>query len=390
MLDKLQVSGVVKNYLIAIDNELQENYTKMINTANEDLDLAVTDFVDSITALLDYYAEPIFKSGRSVITKRIDNTSINEFTEDEQAVVNDYRTNKLEKLSLTMKDAIKTCFDDREDDDELYDQIICVIVANCIRFFKKSQLQTCQKLGIDEVRLTSSKESCQICQAKAKFKHKVSDLLNEVDEFHPFCKLAIELDSSKPTNVSIPKTAIMFDNIPSEYVSRAKNVVGTLKIYAKDLITEKPFSFVDDVLSNGLSRVIKAKYGSKADEICSSLQSGTMFFENEDKILVANNCTSELEHIIVSNLLKDKLLEKDGSWWRDEFAKRLSSKYIGDNCAVFAKPFVNYAAEQDWQSYLVESAVFYILEPRLLKEIDQENYDRLKTFVFNDIEFMRG
>lgn len=392
MLDKLQVSGVMKNYLIAIDNELQENFKQMVNqAANENLDNAVTKFVDGVAALLDYYAEPIFKGGRSVVAKKIGTVIAKTIDETEIALVNEYKERTIERFSNNLHEAIVACFEDRESDDILYDEIIAIVVADCIRFFKLAQIESCVKQGIDSVKLSSSRQSCPICQTKAKFSHKTIDLLNDPDSFHPFCKLSLEINNDKETVLTIPTTNIKLDNVPDKLAVRAKNIVGTLRIYAKALITDKSFIFVNDIFDYKLSKDIIGKYGPDREaEIKKAIGSGMVLYETEDDILVSKDNCENIEYIIVSCLLKDKIKEVDSYWWRDEFAKRSASKYIGEGAAVFARPFVSYAAEQNWESYLFESVVFYILEPQLLKEIDPENYDELKKIVFNDIEFMRG
>lgn len=160
MLDKLQVNKVVKNYLISIDNELKNKYLQMISTANIENksieESEVEAFVDTMISLLDYYSEGIYKRGISSITK--DKSIFN------NELLDEYKT-KLEEFAINMKEAINGCYGEY-DDDSLYDQIICIVISNCLNLFKQAQLETCIKLGIKEITLISSKESCQICRKR--------------------------------------------------------------------------------------------------------------------------------------------------------------------------------------------------------------------------------
>jgi hypothetical protein len=368
MLDKLQVNKVVKNYLISIDNELKNKYLQMISTANIENksieESEVEAFVDTMISLLDYYSEGIYKRGISSITK--DKSIFN------NELLDEYKT-KLEEFAINMKEAINGCYGEY-DDDSLYDQIICIVISNCLNLFKQAQLETCIKLGIKEITLISSKESCQICRTKSKFKYTPEYLLKNIETFHPFCKLNICIDNY--INFNVPNTNIKFINMPDKFLSRIKSIISLLRIYAKDIITDKTFIFEDK------DEIVKEINFPDIDNVLKESNSSILFLDKtDDEKIISNSCGDELDYIIIRELIKEKIND-DLEWWRDKFARKLSSKFIGDNCALFADPFINYIAEQDYESYFIESSIAYILDASLLKDIDLECYERLKTFVF--------
>ena len=70
----------MKNYLIAIDNEIEQYYKKLINNIkiNDSLQFEsqVQEFCDNIIAVCDYYVNPVFNNGKMIINKKMRTTKI--------------------------------------------------------------------------------------------------------------------------------------------------------------------------------------------------------------------------------------------------------------------------------------------------------------------------
>jgi phage gp46-like protein len=376
MLDKLQVSGVMKNYLVAIDNELKTFYDELVNRTKDEsqFESTVIDFCDNVTATLDYYTAPIFNSGRNVIQKKlgIKLASKNDFTLEENDYIEKYKAENLSQFSDNLKQGVLACFKDRLDDRMFYDQVIEIIVGDCLKLFKIAQLMECKKHSINKIKFNTDDNSCSHCQVMSKFSHNVEKLINQSNSLHPFCKFSIDL-------------SINVDN-------KINSIQSRLNVSVPDMITERTFKMVNDIIDEPeFILLLQQKFDEeKADELRNQVKGQISYFSTDENVLINKNFTNELEYIVTLSLLKDKLIANDISWWKDKYFKMQESKYIGDSAAVYAEPFINYIAEQNAESYFLESAIAYILQPKLLKDIDSTNYDKLKQSIFKGIEFLRG
>ena len=377
MLDKLWVDGSMKNYLIAINTELKTFYSELITNyqkENNQFDDVVTDFCDNITATLDYYTVPIYNKGRNIVQKNLNIklATKNDLTQIESNYIEKYKIEKLNQFNDTLKTAIIACFNDRISDDDLCNQIMEVIMSQCLKLFKVAQLLECQKNSITKIKFNTDENSCFKCQTLSKFSHNVDKLINNIDDSHSFCKFSINLQINIENQVNLIKSR--------------------LNISFPELVTSKTFKMVNDIIDEPeFILLLQQKFNSeKVSELKEQLKNQISYFTNSNEVLISKSYINELEYIITSVLLKDKLLMEDFSWWKENYFKRQESKYVGNDVAIYSKPFINYIAEQNPESYFLESCIAYILQPKLLKSIDLENYDRLKTFIFKDIEFLRG
>jgi hypothetical protein len=395
MLDRLQVEQIMKNYLVSIDNEIKESYAKFLAGNKNDFVRNVNEFTESIEALLDYYTEPMYKSGRTYILKRIYASIDSELTDAEDEFIFKYKSNTIGSFGRTLKSAISECFHDRVSDKEFYNQIIEVVIGQCIQLYKHSQLLTCKNHEINEIRLISDHDnSCPICQTMSKFAHNIDNLLADINKFHPFCKLAIELPIRKEitANTIIPTTDIELINLPTELKVKVNNFVSLLKRNVPDLVTTRKIKFVNNITEEvEFNEFLLDKFGEeRMQEIKPTVDNQVMYFKTEDVLLINNKALNRLEYIMTLTLIEDKLKDMDIYWWTNAYNNKQKSKYVGDKVALYSEPFVSYIAEQNAQSYFIESAIYYVINPKFLKTIDADNYDRLKEFVFNNIEFVRG
>ena len=388
----------MKNYLIAIDNELQEYYNKFVSIYNEDnnlqLESSVQDFCENAIAILDYYVEPIFKNGKMVVDKKLGVPVKSILNNDENEFIDKYKSEDLNNLKYTLQNAIINCFMYRNSDKDFYEEMIEIIIAKCIRLFKFAQLFEYKNQNITKVNLISDVNmSCPVCQTLSKFSHDISKLMDNIEDFHPYCKLSIEPnDNLNNINFTINKTNVAFLNLPINLKDNIATLITQLKIYCPTLLTDKSFIIVNDINeTTDFIDLLNSKYDDdKILELQDQIKDTLGFFEFDDKIFISRNHLNNLKYFIVQALLKTNLMKKDLEWWKIEYYNKQKTKYIGDNVGLYASPFVSYIAEQNYESYFLESAIYYILTPQILKDIDPENYNQLKNSIFENTDFLRG
>lgn len=388
----------MKNYLIAIDNELKEYYSKYINNVKVDnlaeFELTVSEFCENVVAVVDYYIEPIFNNGKMIVYKKLGlPIQKKSFTENDIEFIKNYKLHDLGKLNDTLKSAIINCYEYRTSDAEFYEDIIEVIIGKCLKLFKLSQLLEYKNQNIDNINLFSNNSGCVICQTLSKFTHNVDELISNIDNLHPYCKLTIEpINNLNYINFIIDKTQIEFLNLPINLKDNINSLITQLKIYCKDKITDKTFIIVDNINNEqDFNTLLQSKYSEdKIRELQSQIDNTIGLFEHNNKIFISKNHLIKLDYFIVKSLLKDKLMDINLEWWKKEYYNKQKTKYIADDIAIYTNPFINYLAEQNYELYFLESAINYILNPQLLKDIDYNCYDKLKHIAFNDIEFLRG
>ncbi|MFW6015680.1 MAG: hypothetical protein ACOCRK_04525 [bacterium] len=368
----------MKSNLNSIDNELKTFYKKLINNSQNDIKQASIEFAENVTALLDYYVEPIFNNGKKVIAKQLDcNIEKNDFNNSEINYIKKYKKEVLLNFENTLSNAIINCFESRQSDKDFLEDITEIIVDKSIKLFKYAQLQEYINNNINKIKLLSDKNSCPVCQLRNNFEYTINDLIENFDDvFHSFCTLIIE-------------PAIINNDQINKKINDIKK---KLDIFIPELISEKEIKFVDNIIDNEIFiKKLKEKYDSnKINDIKNSLSNSMVLFKTENTILISKNSLQNIDYIITKVLIEDKLMNKDMKWWEGEYKNRQKTKYIANGVSVYSQPFVSYLAEDNYQSYFVESAIYYILKPKLLKSIDENNYKQLKENVFNNIEFTRG
>jgi hypothetical protein len=383
----------MKNYLIAIDNEIEQHYKKLINNIkiNDSLqfELQVQEFCDNVIAVCDYYVNPVFNNGKMIIDKKLGLlVKKDTFTQQEVDYIKDYKINVLREFSDILKAAIINCYEYRNSDKEFYEQIIEIVISKFIKLFKYAQLSECKNQNITKVNLISDVSiSCPVCQTMSNFTHDVNKLIGKIDEFHPFCKLTIEpINIVNTINFTIPKTNIGFINLPINLQDTVKSILTQLKIYLDEKITEKNFIIVNNINNeNDFIELLQNEYSDdKILDLQDQIQNSIGLFEIDNKVYISKNYLNKIEYFIVYSLLKEKLSIVNLTWWTEQYYKKQEHKYVGDNVALYTEPFISYIAEQNDKYYFLESAIYYILSPQLLKDTDPDNYNKL-NFLRNNI-----
>lgn len=366
----------MKNYLLAIDNELQNQYDIFINkTSIDNIDKTSAELCEDIIALLDYYIEPIFNNGKNISRKKLGLPNVkNEFSDEELNFISNYKTIALNEFSEKLQQAIAECYENRKSDKILYEQIIEVIVRECIKIFRYAQLSEFNNNNIEEIYLITDND-CYVCSLQSKFKQNVKKLMNEIEDIHPFCKVIYE--------------AYL---IPENILKQIDTISSKLKIGIPNLITNYDFKIVDNICKEEIFiNELNKKYDDdKIKELLPIIDNNIICFKSDSKILISNNHLNDLEYIVIKSLIEDKIMNNDLAWWKNEFYDRQNYKYVGDEVAAYLKPFVNNIAEQNYESFFIESSVEYIRNSNILKQMDIDNYNHLKNDIFNGIEFLKG
>lgn len=375
------------NYLNSIDNELKEYY---LNFANKKIsDDTIKDFCENTVAIIDYYIEPIFISGKNIVSKILNSNKSN-LTEDEVIFINNYKINEINEFKNSLINGIKNCYENRKDNNDFYEQIIEIIVNKLLKLFKYAQLSEYKNNGIIEVNLMSDNNSCAICKTKSNFKYNVENLMENYDNFHSFCKLTIEpINNCNIINFKIGN--LEFNNVPYNLKSIIDNTISKLKIYIPNMISDKKFYFVNNIFeSNEFQELLKSKYTlEEINDLKNKVNNDIFVFSLENNIYISNDSAKDLNYTIVKFLIIDMLLKNDINWWQQEYYNKIESKQLGKEVAIYSNLFVNYIAEQDYESYFIESAIHYIINPELLKTIDEKCYNELNNNIFKT-EFLRG
>lgn len=377
----MKTGDTMENYLIPINREINEYYDNFFyhdKKADININESISKFSENVVALLDYYTEPIFNHGKKNITKYL-NINKNEFSNEQMLFIKNYKNKTLTELQETLLLALTECFDLVDNKKKLINDVIEIISNKCINLFRYAQLSECINNNINQVYLVKTGNCCKVCNMKTNFKYDTNKLINSIDIFfHESCNISI-------------KPAFIDENI---FKSDVDQIINNLKIYIPHLIDEKQFIFVDDILKNDkfnetLSLTIND--AKKLNDVKNKLEeSPILYFETDNSILVSSHNYHKLEYIVTKSILVDKLKTFNIEWWKKEYSEKIKSKYIANGIVIYSNPFINYIAEDNYESYFIESAINYIINPKMLKDIDSNNYNQLKNEVFGEIEFLRS
>jgi len=406
----------VKKYILSIELETKEYFEQFISEIlgkidkdksilpNEDVNECTDSFLNNFISLLDYYVEGIYYSGKLVSRKKLNlqNPVPPEgeryyFTDNDKEFIKKYKYLKLPLLKENLKKALVDYINhncNKENINEksfnLFEEFFEYNVMEIIDLFKRAQIEEYSNLNIDKIRFLSDEDNCCIlCSSKS---NKVYTLESIKSEFgikdglkHSFCKFSFEpVSSNLFTNINYKN--VEFENIPIEYLSRAKNVIDKLKLVFTN-INNKKIIFINDSNddSNWKDSIIEY-YVSKNendlnqinDNIINSIVNDIQIFnknQNESFVYLSNINYQDIEYLILKSILFDIDIE---DLVVSIFNNKKESKEVGGNAAIYKDLFISYLAEESPKSYLIESIIFYIYKPNRLKIIDRE--------IFNYIE----
>lgn len=221
VVDQLKVSKLIKNYLLSISNETQDNFKETLKVINQrtteevfkqplqSSNLIIKDiikdeldrFIDKLADTLRFYSKGIFYSGKIVVKKRlklkIDKTKKYDFTHSDSLFIENYLTEKLsqfedmlkyasvgytvEEIILKIREQWNIETDSNGDfiyksqeliDDELdeilnivldtvssiYDEVLETSIKEMIMLFKRGQIEEYRNLNINKITIRGSQE----------------------------------------------------------------------------------------------------------------------------------------------------------------------------------------------------------------------------------------
>lgn len=338
---------MIKNILTSIEFEVSEDFQKCFGQWDE--------FANKLKDILEYYKLSIYKSGKTVLNSKI---GINSRSVDLTIIDNEF----LNKINFSefihkIESALKK-YEDKLPRKELYDQVISIIIGECIILFKLAQINECKNKNIIKIKLVSDDNySCNECKLYSKFTYDVENF--NANMIHPYCKISILPICNKSTNIKVSNAD--FVSVPFVFTSIIKNITTKLSIQLKQFLTYKEFIFkeeINKIIIEGNKVYIPLSLIEKLD----------------------------LESLIVRELLYNKLIDRDLTWWENTYKDK--NKVMGDNCIVYSTPLINNKAQLNYKEYFVQSYISYILHPSILKDVDIEAYDQIKNVLGK--EFLRG
>lgn len=340
---------MIKNLLVSIDFEVQDCFNKYY----KDWD----SFIKEVEEIIGYYKENIYKVGKVVINKKIGNATKNiDLNNNDTEFLDKYSFNGfLDKLKLSLIN-----YENQIEKKELYNQLASIIIGELIVLFKISQINECKNLNIKNVKILADEVySCETCKSISNFIYNVDEI--NLKNIHPYCKLTILPISNNQTNINT--SIAKFINVPHVFVEIIKQVTSKVAIHLKQHITFKEFIFTEN-----LNKILIDK-----DKV-------NIPIEFIDKI--------NIDTLIVKEVLKDKLLETDLTWWENNYNIKKNKKIAGDKCIIYSDPFINSLASNNYKEYFLQSFIAYVLKPTELLSTDENAYKQLNKVLGK--EFIRG
>lgn len=316
----------------------------------------------------------------------------------------------------------------------IYKEIIESITKEIILLFKSAQIEEYKNLGINKLKLKNSNDDqcCSICKTRSLQVYDTNQLIpNQIpdkDILHPFCKVSIEpivnfksyknnnteVSLSENFNVgseynltlnsdikqhtdSISYGDIKFYNVPVEIEDHIAKLMQKVKMYLSRYIKPIDFEFVNDVIeTEEWLEETKFKYSLEHDDFTSdtmayhdqdSLRNKIISFRTNDKVIISHFAlyTKPIEDIIIRELMRN-LEINDLEWWNNEFEEKSKNIAIGDAVNIHKSPFVNYMAQTSLEDFILESIVFYVNNPLLLKATDNDVYEKINSDIFNGVK----
>lgn len=346
----------MKNYLIDIDNEIKDYFNTSLNEKK---------LCENIIALLDYYTEPIIKSGINLTRKKLKLSNISNLNDE------NYKENvdkfKFEYLK-ELENMILASLSIKNTKDNFIDELIEIIIGICLGLFKWAQLYEYQINDINHIYINTDFNSCKLCQTKSKFKISIEEAILDI---HPYCK-----------------TIFMPFNNHSILIDKVKQITSKLKMIIHEKYNHKEFILIDNLSENEL--FINNLFLNKEEDISiiTKVKDKILSYEESNIVYINSETFSYLDYIIVSHCIDTTIINEE--WWKNTFNEKLENKYIGENMVIYMNPFISYNCEQGYMSYYSESLIHYIIDSNKLKSIDEKAYNELKTNVFNNLEFTKG
>ena len=492
VIEKMQVSKIVKNYIVSIDEETKEYFEKFIKSIKERIkdevlssslvsgNYAIGDimedesrkFTENVSAVVDYYVEGIYHSGKTHSRnklklpkqKPIDGHKYY-FNYSDKLFIDGYKYNQINKIKVfiqtllfkKIQDFIRlklngewVADDDNDyqflqyknqkiDEEDLnnvfvvienslsstYEELIETIIREVIVLFQRAQIQEYDNLNINTITTYADDDErcCSICSVKSGKIYRLQDILD--GQFgikdgieHALCKYSIEpvisyrdqitslyymssfskkpedyqysntdphLNQDIKSKVNLDLGKLKFFELPIEMEKRVQSLVSKLKIYFSEYFSETIFTFKNDITNDeDWIDSVKRFYLEKGNN---DFQANNLAFKEQDNLTNQVASFNDGKKILISSLSFDSqpienLILRELFRWKvkvnDEVKKiynnKVKTKKVAHGVAIYQDPFISYLAEESEYEYLLESIVFYIVQPNKLQYVDEKIY----------------
>lgn len=358
---------------------------------------------------------------------RIDLEDVTELDYSKQELIDD----EMDVIINIVKDCLSN----------VYDQIMDIVTREILVLFRRAQIEEYKNLGIDTLTTIIEDESlcCPICAVNSGKIKKLDDFIDDyglkIGNEHSLCKYSIDPVISyqnQITNIYIDSTvnihtefnnsvnidslhlnneikskidfeigSLKFKNVPIEVEYRITKLIKKFQIYAKSFLTDIEFIFVDNISDiDDWFKNVKQHYITTKNMNDFQATNEALKAQDNLKFKVASfdfgkiyyvsimSFDSQLvEEILTRKLVTDRL--KVDGWVQKRYDEKINSKHIGNGIVIYQDPFISYLSRETPEDYLLESVVYYINQPKKLRELDKQMFDYIKENVFNGIQFFK-
>lgn len=206
MMNQTKLPANLKSIILSINNELSDNYHKQSHT----------EFIDSVSALLDYYIPSIYEHS---VHEQMPDTFLEEYKKH------------IAIFTTTLLDGMQQC-----EYTCTYDEIFEIIVNDIIRTTWGIQL-----LYADDFAIIPNESACNTCIA-------LSKLITTVNEAKSYIKILHPLEVSIVTNIKTKEihAADINFTVPNYMVKDLNKLAYKLSKY-KQYITYTDLTFTNDL-----------------------------------------------------------------------------------------------------------------------------------------------
>lgn len=423
------MSEVAKKYILSIDEEAKEYFDKTLSlikdkikqevlsaplvssydTIRNIVDREMSEFIQTVISLIDYYTEGIYHSGKMVSRKKLklgkqipDVGKKYSFTNNDKLFMDSYKGSRLKQLNLDFEKAVvnylldklsnvktngkwnllnnddynpysysKQELSDKEMDmfvesvedsfSDVFDQLMDAVAREIIQLFRRAQVEEYRNLGIDAVVFVVEDESlcCPACNTRA---GKIVNLDNVVLDYgitggsnHSFCKNTIDPVISyrnQITNLSI------FSDVTTHVEQ------GTFNNYNSIFIDKEIAHRVNFKVASFEFENVPVEMEYRIIKLIKKLQIYANQFLSHTKFIFSDNIT---DIDVWFDSVKNHYLEKGKS----DFEATNEAKIAQD------KFFLKVASFDDSDVYYVSPASFdsQLIEDMLLRKIIKDKVE---------------
>lgn len=347
MIDKTKLPSSIRSIILSIDEELQEAFQSQ----------NINQFIESISALLDYYYPSLFNQ---IYNNDNEYTEIYfVFTKDLNLFIDVLTTGIYQRLEMINLSDNQDKFFTKE---YLYDEIIEIIIHFYLKQYYKLIIQYAKTNNLYVWAFSTNLEQAELVRLINDYKT-LQLLLPHLDIFslsvYTIDKFIDKIDVSINQDIKIS-----FYNMPRVILGNVKKLLYELSKY-EQFVTKKDIYFINE------------KFDQES------------FIEIKDNKIDYSQGYSNILYNIIYLLLKDKLIKylEDNNlheYWRNIFAKILSTQYIADEVIIVNHYMYHLRAQVNYIEYFMSVIIAFILDNEKLKIGDLCAYKQVQRILLPD------